>query len=141
VYPERTGTLYAGGLNGGKPNQWFGDHGGASWGSHAVPLIISGAGVRSGNASHFPARLVDLAPTFLRLLGVPFPALDGVVLADALAAPIRSETSAQRVMAEQLIPITSAMKRQSKLDLARMASPGINAPVGAPQVNLSGHTY
>ena len=129
LYPERTGTVGAGG-----GTQWYGDHGGASWGSHHMPLIISGPGIRQSYQSHFPARLVDLAPTFLRLLGVPFPALDGIVLADALNSPLRTEASSQRVMSSYLTPIASALKSQSFIDIANMKHP-VNPPPGVNPQN------
>ena len=140
IYPEQTGSLGAGGLYGGKPNQWLGDHGGASWGSHAIPLIISGAGVRAGYTSRFPARLVDLAPTFLRLMGVPFPPLDGVILADALRKPLSTEMAGQRVMSAQLTPVVSALKRQHAVDLVALANP-VNPPNGAQPQAVHGITY
>lgn len=64
-----------------------GAHGGLSWGSQHIPLVIAGPGVRH-RTSHFPMKLVDLAPTVERLMGLPVPAgVDGVVLADALTHP------------------------------------------------------
>lgn len=135
IYPEWTGTLGSGGFITNRdgrqlPLQWFGDHGGASWQSHHIPLIMSGPGIRSGQVSPFPARLVDLAPTALRLMGVPFPALDGIVLADALATPMASERSAQRIMATQLTPLVTAMKRQSASDMKAVGQHAYNPPTG-----------
>jgi hypothetical protein len=136
IYPELTGTL---GVGGSAQKPWHGDHGGASWQSHHVPLIVSGAGIRKGHQSRFPARLVDLAPTFLRLLGVPYPMLDGVVLADAIGRPIRGEVAAQRVAGGMLVPIAAALKRQSILDVNHIGvSGGLNPPPAATSRGFAG---
>jgi arylsulfatase A-like enzyme len=136
IYQELTGTLGVGGF----PNKpWHGDHGGASWGSHHIPLILSGPGTVSGVESRFPARLVDLAPTFLRLLGVPFPLLDGVVLADAFMRPTNAEIAAQRTMGSMLIPITAALRRQSVIDIQSIQQHGaVNPPPAATSHGFAG---
>src|SRR5579875_708652 len=100
VYKEHTGTLDAGG-----DVTWKGDHGGFSWESHAVPLIMAGPGIRSGYVSSFPARTVDLTPTMLRLLGVPYPQFDGVALADAFRRRRPPELDAQNAVTRYLTPI------------------------------------
>jgi len=81
----------------------WGSHGGFSWGVQHIPLVIAGPGVRHG-VSHFPAKLVDVAPTIERLLGLQIPTgVDGVVLTNALAHPTPAEQAAQqRVQAERL---------------------------------------
>jgi arylsulfatase A-like enzyme len=74
----------------------WGNHGGLSWRTQHIPLIISGPGVRHITSS-FPAQLVDVAPTVERLLGLPVPAgVDGVVLGDALARQQESDQLSQR---------------------------------------------
>jgi arylsulfatase A-like enzyme len=74
----------------------WGNHGGFSWGVQHIPLIIAGPGVRPG-VSQYPAKLVDIAPTIERLLGLSVPAkVDGVVLADALARSTVVEQNAQQ---------------------------------------------
>src|SRR5581483_9839954 len=103
-------------------NVWHGDHGGVSWQSHHIPLVLFGAGIRKGFQSAHPASLVDLAPTLLRLLGVPFPMMDGVVLADALDKPHRAEIAAQRMVGRQVTPIVAALQRQSALDIQVVTS-------------------
>ena len=113
LYKEHTGTLDAGGSV-----TWKGDHGGFSWESHAVPLIMAGPGIRRGYVSPFPARMVDLTPTMLRLLGVPYPRLDGVALADAFSRPLQPELAAQTAVARSLSPLVAALQRQSKIDLS-----------------------
>lgn len=75
--------------------QLYGNHGGMSWGTHQIPLILAGPGVRRGFRSKAPARLVDVAPTVMRLLGMNLPGQDGTVLADALTHPTLLELAAQ----------------------------------------------
>ncbi len=111
LYPERTGTQGAGGAQ-----NWIGDHGGASWGVQAVPMILAGPGIRNGYRSSFPARLVDLTPTLVRLLGLGYPNLDGVVLADAFRSSQPAERTAQNLLGRQLVPLTTALRRQSALE-------------------------
>ena len=117
LYQERTGTVGAGGNY-----PWKGDHGGASWASQAVPVIMTGPGIRQGFRSPFPARLVDLTPTFLRLLGAPHPGMDGVVLADALVDPLARESRLQNLTSRQIIPVVGALKRQSAADVREMGA-------------------
>jgi arylsulfatase A-like enzyme len=73
----------------------YGNHGGMSWGVQQIPLLLAGPGVRRGVRSKAPARLVDVAPTVMRLLGMNLPGQDGVVLADALMRPTAEEVMAQ----------------------------------------------
>jgi predicted AlkP superfamily pyrophosphatase or phosphodiesterase len=114
-FPERTGTLGSGGSI-----PWKGDHGGASWGSQSVPLIMAGPGIRKGFVSHFPARLVDLAPTAMRLMGVPYPRTDGLVLADAVTSPLHRDAVRQGQAAQWLVPYAGALRVQSARDTAGM---------------------
>ncbi|HLI56550.1 MAG TPA: alkaline phosphatase family protein [Actinomycetota bacterium] len=128
IYPERTGTLNAGVAAGS--TAWRGDHGGPSWGSQAIPLVIAGPGVKSNHVSHFPARLVDVAPTAMRLMGVPYPTTDGLVLADAMTSSLAADAARQRAAGRYLIPHAHAIQRHS----ARQA-----AQDGAfPRIQLSG---
>ena len=62
-----------------------GQHGSLRHEDMAIPLILSGAGVGAGRVEG-EARLVDVAPTVLRLLGLPPEGLrpDGRVLEEAL---------------------------------------------------------
>jgi arylsulfatase A-like enzyme len=72
-----------------------GSHGGFSWSAQHIPLILAGPGVRKG-VSHFPAKLVDLAPTVERLLGLQVPnGVDGIILADAVQNSGTAEKAAQ----------------------------------------------
>ena len=137
LYPERTGTLGA-----GSPANWLGDHGGSSWASQSIPLIFSGPGIRQGFRSQFPARLVDIAPTSLRLLGVPYPRLDGIALADAFRKPSGSERAAFNLVAREVTPLAATLKRQSVLDVEYLLThTPVNPPpnVGPGQGTGSGH--
>jgi hypothetical protein len=52
----------------------------------------------------------------LRLLGVPYPHLDGVSLADAFTRPLPIELESQKAVARYLVPISAVLQRQSKLE-------------------------
>lgn len=89
-----------------KPLNTVGAHSEATWGLQKIPLILSGPGVRAGHISSYPARLVDVAPTVLALMGLPAGDMDGTPLRDALAS------STEQVRAEQLsAPETRRMLR------------------------------
>lgn len=92
---------------------WLAGHLGPQWDEQHIPLIIAGAGVRHGAVSTFPARLVDIAPTVERLLGIPVGRVDGHVLADALLAPTPQEQRAQAGLAGRLAPIVAALRERS----------------------------
>jgi phosphonoacetate hydrolase len=64
-----------------------GDHGSLRDTDMRIPLIVSGAGVKAGQLLGTKARLLDVAPTAVRLLGLPGRVLrpDGHVLEEALA--------------------------------------------------------
>jgi hypothetical protein len=79
--------------NSGLPTM-YGRHGGADWGSQHVTLIMSGPGVAPG-VSHHPARIVDIAPTIERFMGITPQARDGLVLADAFQNPNPGDEAAQ----------------------------------------------
>jgi hypothetical protein len=72
----------------------YGRHGGADWGSQHITLILSGPGVKPG-VSHHPARIVDIAPTIERFMGIAPKARDGLVLADAFQNPVPSDVTIQ----------------------------------------------
>ncbi|HZS94660.1 MAG TPA: alkaline phosphatase family protein [Chloroflexota bacterium] len=104
-----------------------GDHGGANWGAQHIPLVIAGPGVRS-TASQFPARLIDIAPTLLRLLGVPVPKMDGVVLADAVASATAQDVATQNTLRASLTRLQSALITQSLDDIAQDNAQGVRLP-------------
>jgi hypothetical protein len=88
---------------------------GLQWEDQHVPLFISGHAVARGVQSLFPARLVDIAPTIETLMGLRPPAVDGVVLADALLNPTSRVLEKQGVAARTLLPWVRAMQfRQTR---------------------------
>lgn len=95
-----------------------GEHGGATWGAQAVPLVFAGPGVRSGVTSTFPARLMDVAPTVLTLLGIEPTNMDGVPLADALLAPTDRQLRDQDAVAGPLAAYQRALIAASQADIA-----------------------
>lgn len=125
----------------GQPNYWLADHGGASWQSHHVPLIMQGPGIKAGIRSAFPARIVDLAPTFLRLMGAPFPLMDGIVLADALSQPTSSERKSQSYVGHTLSPVIGALKRQSQIDLINVNAAAERGVLANPPQQKTSHGY
>lgn len=59
--------------------------GGASPYELQVPLVVAGPAFRSGSRISLPTAHVDLAPTMLRLLGIPVPgSMEGRVLSESL---------------------------------------------------------
>lgn len=91
----------------------YGNHGGLTWGAQHVPLVLKGPGVRRGLRSQAPARLVDVAPTVLRLLGLSLPRQDGIVLADALDGATADEVHEQKHLAHSLTLHQNALIHQS----------------------------
>lgn len=95
----------------------YGSHGGFSWGVQHIPLVIEGPGVRHG-LSHFPAKLVDIAPTIERLMGLPVPArVDGVVLGDALSASNSADRAAQVAVAGRRLADLNAIRAHSEAQI------------------------
>lgn len=116
-YRENTvGTTYT---------QLYGNHGGVTWGVQHVPLIVSGPGVRRGLRSGAPARLIDIAPTVLRLMGAPLLQQDGIVLADALQNPSNQELAAQLRITPALLAHQDALREQSAEDLRQDKETGV----------------
>jgi Type I phosphodiesterase / nucleotide pyrophosphatase len=96
--------------NSGMP-EMPGRHGGADWGSQHITLILSGPGVKTG-ASNAPARLVDLAPTIERFMGLTPEARDGLVLADAFQQPHPPDVAIQqRSDAEMNVHVSTLIAR------------------------------
>ena len=63
--------------------------------------LLSGAGIRKGSSVH-GARIVDVMPTALHLLGVPVPAsIDGCVLADALCEEFLTRNPVREAVASE----------------------------------------
>lgn len=97
----------------GSQSSWKADHGGADWEAQHVPLLMAGPGVRRHHTSNWPARLEDVAPTALTLLGMPTTGMDGSVLADALRAPTIQERDTQANLAKTLRPVIESLQTES----------------------------
>jgi hypothetical protein len=92
---------------------WKADHGGNSWQSQHIPLILAGPGIQSGVVSSAPAQLADVAPTVLTDLGVQPSGMEGHVLSDAL---VQSSSVAQRARAAEIAqigPLVNALTSDS----------------------------
>lgn len=88
---------------------WKADHGGNSWQSQNMPLILAGPGIRSGVVTQDPAQLDDVAPTVLTDMGVTPAGMEGHVLTDALNASSSTNQRARASEIQQLGPVLSAL--------------------------------
>jgi hypothetical protein len=89
---------------------WKADHGGATWQSQHIPLILSGPGIRHGVVSQAPAQLEDVAPTALTDMGVAARGMQGHVLTDALQRAGNRARKARSGEAAFLHPIVQALQ-------------------------------
>jgi arylsulfatase A-like enzyme len=92
---------------------WVQGHLGPQWDDQHIPLILAGPGIKAGEQSSYPARLVDIAPTIEHLLGAKAGVTDGVILDDALDDPSASGEARQRARAAHLDPIVRALEHRS----------------------------
>ncbi len=102
---------------GGESN-WKGDHGGASWDSQHLPLILSGPGIRKGYVSNYPVPLIDIAPSVLSYLGVPSTGMQGITLADAFVGSSPEQNASQAAQGKVLWPVVTALKAESQMESA-----------------------
>ncbi len=102
--------------NSGMP-EMPGRHGGADWGSQHVTLILSGPGVKTGT-SNAPARLVDIAPTIERFMGMTPEARDGLVLADAFQRPYSPDAGIQQQSDAEMNVYVNALITRAQHDVA-----------------------
>ena len=93
---------------------WKADHGGNSWQSQHVPLILAGPGIRPGRVIQAPAQLDDVAPTVLTAMGVTPTGMEGQVLTGALETGSPAAYRARTVEIAQLSPVLSAMSSGSR---------------------------
>jgi predicted AlkP superfamily pyrophosphatase or phosphodiesterase len=99
-------------------DNWKGDHGGTAWQSQNVPLVITGPGVRQNYVSHFPARLEDVAPTALTLMGISPDGMQGTPISDAFTAPPSWVTQRESVLSNTIVPLVTSLQAESKDELA-----------------------
>lgn len=126
VAPFRENTI------GEKVATAHGEHGGLNWGAQHIPLVMSGPGVQAGLVSQFPARLVDVAPTVLRLLGIPTTGMDGLVLADAMVNPTASDVATQSAQGSAVSAYQTSLMTQSVDNIAEDAKLGLHPPPSLP---------
>jgi arylsulfatase A-like enzyme len=105
----------------GSGKVFYGNHDSATWLQQNNLLIIAGPGVTKGAVSESPARLVDVAPTVLTLLGILPYNMDGITLADALKTPSPSQIQDQIKLNKDLMPLIEALKSQSNSDLDNLS--------------------
>jgi predicted AlkP superfamily pyrophosphatase or phosphodiesterase len=117
---------------GRKMSVLYGYHGGMNWGAQAIPMIFSGPGVNRGAISHHPARLVDVASTALRTMGLSLTEHEGIVLADALTDATADEKAAQVAIAPSLTANVTALKARSAADIADDLAQKIKPPAPRP---------
>jgi hypothetical protein len=108
-------AVYAPHVGTGKPavrgHSVTGSSGGFQWDEQHIPLIFSGAGFTPGTST-FPARLVDIAPTIERVLGLQPARLAGVVLADALLSPAGNDGAVQAAVGSSRGLLVGALKQR-----------------------------
>jgi hypothetical protein len=88
---------------------WKGDHGGNTWDSQHIPLIMAGPGIRPGVISDAPVQLDDVAPTVLADMGVAPTGMEGHVITDILANASSADQRARAGEETQLNPIVQAL--------------------------------
>jgi predicted AlkP superfamily pyrophosphatase or phosphodiesterase len=97
----------------GAENHWLGGHPGPGWEDQHIPFVIAGAGIKHGIRSSYPARLVDIAPTVERLLGLRPSPSDGIVLADSLIGAGTNAARKQQALGIRLSPMVRALQERS----------------------------
>ena len=91
---------------------WRADHGGASFQSQHIPLILAGPGIRRGAVTDQAAQLMDVAPTILQDMGVSPTGMEGHILADALKHPTAAEWAERTAEMRMLNPLVNALMAQ-----------------------------
>ncbi len=97
---------------------WKADHGGGSWESQHIPLLIAGPGVKQGTIVGQGAQLEDIAPTALSLMGVSPVGMQGKILADAMTSPAGWQTTARKGEIARIGPLISALAAQDRYEMS-----------------------
>jgi hypothetical protein len=97
---------------------WKADHGGSSWESQHIPLIMAGPGVKRGAIIGQGAQLEDIAPTALTLMGVTPTGMQGKVLADAMLSPAGPQQTARQGEISRIGPLISALSAQDRYEMS-----------------------
>lgn len=90
-------------------SNWKADHGGNSWQSQHIPLIVAGPGVKRGVVRATPVQLDDVAPTVLANMGVDPVGMEGSVLTDALEDVVTKEKQARAAEIKKLRPMVAGL--------------------------------
>lgn len=86
-----------------------GSHNPVNWADQHILLVFSGAGIKPGNISTAPARLIDILPTLARLMDLSGSNMDGIPLADALINPLPEDTQQQIDHINTFAPMRGAL--------------------------------
>jgi len=100
---------------------WRADHGGASWQSQHIPLILAGPGIQPGVVTGEPARLEDVAPTVLTAMGVTPTGMEGHVLTEALQGPSAADQRIRRAEISAISPVANALIAQDSYELSHQS--------------------
>jgi hypothetical protein len=117
--PDVVVTAKAGATFSSPAAHWKADHGGASWESQHIPLIVAGPGVKKGAIVGQGAQLEDIAPTALTLMGVTPKGMHGTALSDAMLAPASWQEKARKAEIAHIGPFISALAAQDKREMSR----------------------
>jgi arylsulfatase A-like enzyme len=66
-----------------------------------------------------PARLEDIAPTALTLMGVSHDGMQGIPLADAIQSATAQEWAQEQSLGAQLRPVTNALRTEAAAEVAQ----------------------
>jgi hypothetical protein len=111
----------------------YGHHGGLNWGVQHIPLVLEGPGIRVGQTSHAPARLVDIAATMAHELNLSLPGMDGMVLSDALVAPTQAEVVRQAHLSPSLTADQNALIAGYTQQVTKDRRQDLHPPALAPR--------
>lgn len=89
-------------------SKWKADHGGNTWQSQHIPLVMAGPGVRPGIVTA-PAQLDDVAPTALADMGVKPTGMEGHVLTEALLTSGAKAREVRRAELRQIVPVARGL--------------------------------
>lgn len=95
-------------------SNWKADHGGNSWQSQHIPLILAGPGIRSGQVSNAPVQLDDVAPTVLADMGVTPRGMEGHIVTEALTRSTAADQQARAAEARIISPVITSLSNQDQ---------------------------
>jgi arylsulfatase A-like enzyme len=113
------------------PRDSLGNHDNPTWRTQHIPLIISGPGIKKNQISEYPARLIDIAPTILKLFNIDANTMDGIVLSDALIDIDSDAILKQEMMKKYFEPLVHSLMKASNEDL-KLVYPELKDPTRIP---------